>query len=174
VRVSPPLVLLAVGFADVGVRLLYSDHFETAIRILRWQLAGDVAKCLSWAYAGPLLYRGRIRAFNITELTAAALLAIAAWVLIELHGSEGVGQAYLITYLAYLPLAAAVTSLSLGVTARLRHLVVVVSSTVAMAMLAAVEINIYARVAISVVVCIWLWCAGLLSLVFRKIRASIS
>jgi PST family polysaccharide transporter len=121
-KLAPPVVILAISFSDIAIQLLYSHRFDGAIGILRWQFVGDVAKALSWVYAGPLLYRSRVRAFLVTEFTAAVVLAVTTWLLAPQFQVAAPGIAYCLTYAVYLPVSALVLRLSLGVSPRPREL----------------------------------------------------
>ncbi|MEW6434113.1 MAG: oligosaccharide flippase family protein [Myxococcota bacterium] len=124
-KLAPPIVLLAIAFADLAIRLMYSTRFDEAAEILRWQFAGDIAKCLSWVYAGPLLYRGRVRAFLVTELTASAILSASTWLLADQLGIRAAGVGYFLSYMVYLPISAMVVWRSLEVKAQPRELLLV-------------------------------------------------
>lgn len=128
-QVAPPVVFLAIGFADIAIRVMYSHRFDDALGILKWQFVGDVAKCLSWVYAGPLLYRGKVRAFLVTESLAAAMFAIGSWVLIPRFGLAASGIAYLTTYALYLVVTSAVARPVLGVAARRGHIAIAAIGT---------------------------------------------
>jgi PST family polysaccharide transporter len=121
-KLAPPVVILAISFSDIVIQLLYSHRFDVAIGILRWQFAGDVAKALSWVYAGPLLYRSHVRAFLVTEFTAAVVLAVSTWLLTPQFQVAAPGIAYCLTYAVYLPVSALVLRLSLEVSPRPREL----------------------------------------------------
>lgn len=162
-RVAPPVILLAVSFADIGIRLMYSDRFDGALEILKWQFAGDIAKCLSWVYAGPLLYRGNIRGFLTTETLAASALAGGTWALTPLLGLSATGVSYFITYILYLPLAAWVTRRSLGVSPRPRQLALAaVGTAVAVALIGAGH-SWFGRSLGLVAAGIWAWRSGVLN-----------
>lgn len=159
-RFAPPIVLLASAFCATGIHLLYSASFDPAVETLRWHLAGDVAKSFAWAYAGPLLYRGRLRAFLVTEFCATALLASLAWVLVPRVGLAGVGQAYVLTYVVYLVATAIAAKASLGVSPRARHLVIAVGSTVTLLGAAALDSGWVFQIGAVFVSGAWLWRAG--------------
>lgn len=173
-RFAPPIIVLAIAYSDIGVRLLYSDRFDTAMEILKWQFAGDFAKCLAWVYAGPLLFRMRIRAFLVTELIAAVVLATSAYLLVSLDGPRGVGQAYLITQAIYLPIVAVALRVSLKTTARLQDLTVAVATTLGLALMVGLfDYSLAHRALATVAAVLWLWrtggIAGAVSIVRRRI-----
>jgi PST family polysaccharide transporter len=115
VRVAPPVAFLAIALSKDLIHILYSDRFNLAIAILSFQLAGDITRALSWAYAGPLLYRGKLRGFLIAELAGAALAiglnALCIWRL----GPVGAGVAYTLSYVIYVAIAAWVVRAVCGV-----------------------------------------------------------
>lgn len=159
-RLAPPVIFLAIGFADFGIRLMYSHRFEGALEILKWQFVGDIAKCLAWAYAGPLLYRGKIRAYLLTETVAGVTLGLATWVLVPYFGLSAAGLAYLATYLVYLPLTAVVAT-SIGLRARGRHLGVALAGTVVAAALVLLGHDWLGRASALIAALFWAHRAGL-------------
>ena len=168
-KYAPPIVLLAATFAGLGIKLLYSSRFDPAIDVLRWQLAGDVAKCFAWVYAGPLLYRGKVRAFLLSELTAAVLLGGLPWLLVPTLGLAGTGVAYLLTYAGYLALTVAITRASLGVHAQPQHLALAFGSTALLAAIAFFPPTIAVQAIATVMGAAWLWRVGAFSLVLRRV-----
>lgn len=173
IRLAPPIVLLAHSFAGVAVHLLYSSRFDTAVEILAWHLAGDVAKCLSWVYAGPLLFRGHVRPFVVTEGLAAGLLAGFAWLLVPITGAAGVGQAYLLTYSIYLLIAAVAARKSLGILGRSLHLTIAWLSTGGLAILSTERATPGRQVTAVIFAGLWVWIAGVAQLALHKARTSI-
>jgi PST family polysaccharide transporter len=160
-NLAPPLVLMAVAFAGVAVNLLYSARFAPAVEILAWQLSGDVAKCLSWVYAGPLLFRGRVRAYITTEVLGATLFATAAFFFLRASGVNGVGQAYFVTYALYLPLTAIVLRLSCRVRARTRDLTIVGAVTTILGILASFFTDQpLVRAGLVFGAAVWIWRSG--------------
>ena len=170
-KFAPPAVLLVVAFSGLGVRLLYSSGFEPAVEILKWQLAGDVAKCFAWAYAGPLLYRGRVRAFMFAEFTVAVFLAGLSWILVPRFGAVGAGQAYLASHVVYLVAATIAARVSLGLRPKVQHIVIAVACTAVLAGIAALPTNIFIQGGLTVASLIWLIASGALPEIAKKVRA---
>lgn len=171
-KYAPPLVLLAASFSGLAISLLYSSKFSTAAEILRWQLAGDVAKCFSWAWAGPLLYRGRVRAFLFTESSVALLMGGLPWLLIPLFGPVGVGISYCVSYALYAVIVALVARRSLQVTPRARHVSLFIVGTLVLSVLATLSLSWWVRGAALLVSATWLWRAGALSRVLNRLGYS--
>lgn len=170
-KFAPPAVLLVVAFSGLGVRLLYSSGFEPAVEILKWQLAGDVAKCFAWAYAGPLLYRGRVRAYMFAEFTISALLAGLSWLLVPHFGAVGAGQAYLLGHFVYLFAAALAVRVSLGIRPKWQHLLIAVVLTAVLAAVAAYPTHLLIQAALTLASIVWLVVSGALPEIAKKVRA---
>lgn len=175
-RAAPPVILGVICLREVGLRVLYSHAFDLAGSILAWQLVGDTLRCMAWAYAGPLLLRGRRRAFAFTEGTAAVLLATTTLILVPRLGAVGAGIAYCVTYVVYAPVAALALQRSCGVQIEWRWLGVGLALTLAFAaFVALLDDSIVARgigVAVSL---LWFWLGPgreLLSTVMRARRPS--
>ncbi|MCI0669447.1 MAG: hypothetical protein L0Y64_03180, partial [Myxococcaceae bacterium] len=101
-RSAPPVALAAIALVDLVIEFLYSGQFSPAAGLLAWQLVGDLPKALSWVLGGPLLYRGKVRAFLVAELFYLVAFGGGALVCIPLWGLEGVGFAYAFAYVAFL------------------------------------------------------------------------
>jgi PST family polysaccharide transporter len=114
-RVAPAVVLGGIAFRDVAVRLLYSLRFASAADLLGWQMTGDLSKAISWAVAGPLLLRGRVRAYLVCEILGVGIHAVASLALIPRFGLIGEGYAQVMAYVVYGFIALAVVRRSCGV-----------------------------------------------------------
>ncbi len=114
-RNAPPLILLAIAVRHPAFQLLYSRQFDVAPDVAGFQMAGDLARAVSWAHAAPLLYRGHIRLFMITEFAAAGLLAALSYCLIPLFGVRGAAYAYTLNYVIYVILCSVVLYRGCGV-----------------------------------------------------------
>jgi PST family polysaccharide transporter len=97
----PPLLLGAIAVRTIGMRLLYDERFTVAADILGYQLAGDVLRGASWIIAGPLLVRGQLRAFLLTEFVGACALAGLVRALLPLYGPPALGLGYVLGYAVY-------------------------------------------------------------------------
>lgn len=128
-RALPPILLAALALRGPILDLLYTPEFSGASDVLGLLIAGDFARAISWAQAGPLLYRSRLRAFLLTEGLAAALLILGAIVFVPRTGVTGVGYAYVSTYLAYMLATSFVLRTSCEVPVRPSRLVIGVCGT---------------------------------------------
>jgi len=120
IRTGGPIILVAIAVREPAIKLLYSGKFAVAAEMVGYQMAGDLAKAVSWAHAGPLLYRGKVRLFLITEGIGAGLLATLSVILVVHTGVQGPSYAYAVTYVVYAFVTALVISRGCGVTIRWR------------------------------------------------------
>jgi len=170
VAATAPLVMaLGLPVRRIVVHAIFSSRFDPAIEILGIMMATDVAKAVSWASAGPLLYRGKVAAFVVTESVAAVCLAGGAAILIPMFGLVGVGYAYGLSYFVYLPVAALVTAKSCGVRFDVPGIAVgYVVSALGFAFVHWLTPYAWAAVALPVVGLVWfLVCGGARSAVLR-------
>jgi PST family polysaccharide transporter len=99
-----PALLAMLGLAPWVIRLLYSAEFGPATEILRWQLMGDIFKVMSWPLGFILLASGAGKTFIITETLGMAVFVIGVLILLPIIGISATGVAFLMLYIAYLPL----------------------------------------------------------------------
>lgn len=97
-------VLLAMmGLAPWIIELLYSNQFKDSAAILRWQIAGDFLKILSWPLGFILLAANNGRTFLLAEMLAYAVFVGLTWAALPWLGVEATGLAFLGMYAVYLP-----------------------------------------------------------------------
>lgn len=99
---SLPVMLAVQAIAPWLITLLYSDSFTGAVTMLRWQIAGDVVKIISWPLAFVLLAQQRGIAYWLVESSIVLALVSSSFVLIPRFGIAGIGASYLIGYIVYL------------------------------------------------------------------------
>ncbi len=121
-RVTPPLVFLAITLREPLIAVMYDSRFTLAGQMLGYMLATDILKAVSWSYAGPLPMRGQVRAFLLTE--SVALVVGVPMVAAAIHwlGPSAIGLGLLASTVVYLGVAAAVVSRACGVTVAPWHL----------------------------------------------------
>jgi O-antigen/teichoic acid export membrane protein len=171
-RITPPIIILAVGFRREIVEALYSHKFDPAVELMGIQMTGDFAKAVSWAHAGPLLYRGRIRAFLCTEVFASGTMIATVIPLVHRYGLDGVGYAYVITYASYVVVTAVALRIDCSVPFRLRYLLGTAAVTAALILMVPLERRVpSSRWLFAVGAIIWLQRAGVLAHLREGIRA---
>lgn len=99
-----PVLLAMLGLAPWVIKLLYSAEFAPAVEILRWQLLGDILKVMSWPLGFVLLAAGAGKTYVATESIGMGILLLAMFLLLPVIGVTASGVAFLLMYVAYLPL----------------------------------------------------------------------
>jgi O-antigen/teichoic acid export membrane protein len=109
-----PVILGALWLAPLLVPLLTSPAFTPSIKVLEWQLVGDVLKLSSWVMAFVVLARAGSAWFLLTELVAGVTSLFASLWAMRVFGLPGLGIAYVITYGAYWLIVAVVVHRRFG------------------------------------------------------------
>ncbi len=172
---APPLILIAIAVREPMVHLLYSGEFDRAGTMLGYQMAADLAKALSFVYAGVLLFRGEVRAYLVTEVLGASLLGVSALVLVPLFGEIGASYAYAITYSLYVVIAAVALSRACDVSVRWRPVVLALVFTAGAT--GAVEVTGHwpmLRWVLLGVGCLWAMRTGVAHLVWTRVWTKLS
>ncbi|MCD9475609.1 O-antigen translocase [Photobacterium phosphoreum] len=103
--VALPVVILAAGIVyllrDVAISVLFTKDFYNAREFFAIQLLGDVVKIISWIFAYPMLSRGNVKIFVISELLFSFIFVLLAFVFIPIFGVHGANYAYLLNYILY-------------------------------------------------------------------------
>lgn len=102
VLIMVPMICAMIVFKPLLMTLLYTHEFAPSLMVLRWMLIGDYIKVASWALAMPMLAYADMRAFFWSEvISKAALIGLAAVSVFGFSSIEGVGAAFLISYVGY-------------------------------------------------------------------------
>ena len=101
---SGPVFIAMLGLAPWVIHLLYSAAFAPAAEVLRWQILGDVLKVASWPLGFVILAAGAGKTFFVTETSVLLLMGSLVAGLATTMGLQITGIAFLVMYLAYLPL----------------------------------------------------------------------
>lgn len=86
---------------DFIITVLFTSDFEKARDIFAIQLIGDVVKIISWLYAFPMIAKGAIKVFTLTEIFFSFTLVLLSWFFISRLGVQGANLGYLINYCFY-------------------------------------------------------------------------
>lgn len=114
ILLAGPLILGIFALAPWVVTLLYSSEFVPAANVLRWQAIGTLFIVIGWPMSFILLAAGAGRAYFVTAIVPALVMAGATWLLMERFGLEGTGMGYFAAYLVYLPLQFALAAPKIG------------------------------------------------------------
>ena len=102
--VATPLIVLMLLVAPPILNLLYSNGFNAASTLLRWQILGTFLKVIIWPLGFILLSKGRGARFLIVECTWFIVFYVATRLLWPHYGLDAAGIAYVIAYIIYMPL----------------------------------------------------------------------
>jgi O-antigen/teichoic acid export membrane protein len=100
---SAPFLLTLLGFSPWIIPLLYSSEFGPAVEILRWQLLGDILKIVCFPLGFVVMAAGAGKTFLAVELLTTGVLVLGVFVGLPLIGVAATGVAYLVVYVALLP-----------------------------------------------------------------------
>lgn len=98
---SLPALLATILFAPLGIEVLYSGKFNTAIPILRWSVFGILGRVLSWPLSFTMLALGRGKLFFYVELSANVLHLLLVYYCSIRWGLAGTGIGFVILYFYY-------------------------------------------------------------------------
>lgn len=99
-----PILLSLLGLAPWVISILYSVEFRPATSILRWQLLGDVLKVVSWPMSFVVIAYGKAILFMVSEIVVMTIFVFCTWILLPFLKLEATGVAFLVLYLAYVPM----------------------------------------------------------------------
>lgn len=174
-RVVPPALLAAIVLRRVAVRALYDHRFDAAIELVGLQMVADMCKTISWVQAGPLLYRNKVRAFLVVELSGWLALALGAVLLVPRYGLLGVGYAYLGMNVGYTIFSAVVVAKACDVPLDLQRVARTLLFTAgAFAVLVLDRAFAATRWVALAVALVWLHRAGVLQSIFHRLAGRLA
>jgi O-antigen/teichoic acid export membrane protein len=98
-----PMILAALGAAPLVILVFYGESFGNAASMFSWQLGGDVLRIASWPFSFAILAQNKRGSYFFCEVIAWTLFAVVSALLLDQMGLAGVGAAYAVMYLVYLP-----------------------------------------------------------------------
>ena len=93
-------------FSELMIWLLYSERFDGASDVLRWQVLGLLGRIISWPLGFILLARADKVAFLLSEIATMLFHIAVVWLAVRSFGVEGAGMGFLGQYLFYVGLIA--------------------------------------------------------------------
>jgi antigen flippase len=96
-----PMIALVLGLGPILIPLLLTRKFAPVMTILQWQMMGDVLKFSSWALGFVLLARNRSVQYFVVEAIGGMVLLATTCLGLRFFKLEGLGLAYLASYLVY-------------------------------------------------------------------------
>lgn len=95
------LSFLVYLLRDIIIYVLFTKEFATARDLFSVQLIGDVLKIFAWIFAYPMISRGAIKWYVISEITFAVFFVLLSWLFICLFGLQGANIGYTVNYMFY-------------------------------------------------------------------------
>lgn len=99
-----PIVVGMLALAPWLIPVLYSDRFEPAVDILRWQLLGDLFRIVGWSFSFVIVAAGRGTLHFAKSVLLNAILIGTTWLLLPRLGVEAAGVGFLLMTVVHLPL----------------------------------------------------------------------
>ena len=108
IAVMAPVVALFILLREVVVWLLYTPEFNVILTFVSWGMIGTVLRTLSWCLAFTILAKGDGKTYLWTEVASAVINLVLNIVFYRWWGLTGLGIAFLVSYLLYTLIVAAV------------------------------------------------------------------
>lgn len=97
-----PVLLLIIGLAPWVITLLYSAEFGPAVKLLQWQMVGNVFKLASWAVSFSIIAAAHAKTFLLMEFSFNIVYIGVVLTLLPFFGLEATAYAFVLGYLVYL------------------------------------------------------------------------
>lgn len=173
-RVAPPFVLFAIAIRVPLVEILYSGRFGETADVLGIMMAGDVSKSVAYVQAGPLLYRGHVRALILSETITGVLQGVVALLLVPRLGAVGGGWASTISFIVYALVTVLIVERACGIRVnRSRTLASLVFAVAAVLCVRLTAGRPVLQAALAVAAAIQAYRAGLLHAAVAKLRSKL-
>jgi PST family polysaccharide transporter len=172
--IGTPIVLSCIAAGPFIIPLVYAPSFGPAVRILDWQLVGELFRFSSWSLAYVVLARCSGWAYFGTELVAGATALLSTLAAARLFGLPGLGVAYMLTYAVYLLTTYCVVRWKVGTVWSVRNLGPVMVGVAAAVALVALGTSRYAGLKLPIgtaaAVAAWAVCAVRMRDLLRRER----
>ncbi len=109
-----PLIVLLMAGLPLVIRILLTAKFLPIMGLVEWALIGILFKAVSWAIAFIILAKGDSKIFFVSELVSSTIVLITNIVLYHFYQLEGLGFAFLLSYILYLTLVFVIAKVRYG------------------------------------------------------------
>ena len=96
-----PILVLFILMAPLVIIILYSDAFLPTVKYMQWASVGMLFRAISWAIAFLFLAKGDMKVFITNEVVANMIKLVTAIIGYYLWGLDGLGIAFLFSYVLY-------------------------------------------------------------------------
>ncbi|MFO0762293.1 MAG: hypothetical protein U0359_37990 [Byssovorax sp.] len=170
-RLASPVVFAAITFRLPIIHALYNVRFDLAIAMLGVMFSGDILRGVAYVHSAPLLYRGKLSTFLVSEIFFAVASIGLSVGMIRLFGPMGVAYAYVIVFVPYVLLVRFLVRRACGASASVRSIALAFLATAgALAFTWISTLVPWVRWAAMPVALAWMWKTGALEPILRKIR----
>ena len=97
-----PILILLLSALPFVIRILLTPKFMPIIGLIQWALIGVLFKAASWSIAFIILAKGDSKIFFMSEIVGNIIVLTSNILLYHFFKLEGIGFAFLISYLLYL------------------------------------------------------------------------
>jgi O-antigen/teichoic acid export membrane protein len=104
ITIIPIVAAMALGIyllRDVAITLLFTESFRSARDLFLVQLIGDVIKISAWLYAYPMVSRGAMKWYIISEVAFSSSFIVMVLLFVNKIGLAGVVFSYALNYSMY-------------------------------------------------------------------------
>ena len=108
ISVMAPVVALFILLRELVVWILYTPEFNVILTFVSWGMIGTVLRTLSWCLAFTILAKGDGKTYLWTEVASAVINLVLNILFYRWWGLTGLGVAFLVSYLLYTLIVAAV------------------------------------------------------------------
>ena len=108
IAVMAPVVALFILLRELVVWLLYTPEFNVILTFVSWGMIGTILRTLSWCLAFTILAKGDGKTYLWTEVASAVINLVLNIVFYQWWGLNGLGVAFLVSYLLYTLIVAVV------------------------------------------------------------------
>ncbi|MEO7330537.1 MAG: hypothetical protein ABI193_18325, partial [Minicystis sp.] len=169
-RLASPVVFAAITFRHPIIHALYNVRFDLAISMLGVMFAGDIIRGVAYVHSAPLLYRGKLSSFLVSEGFFLAATSAVSVVLVHYFGPMGVAYAYVLVHVPYLFLVRYLLRRTCGAGSSGRSLArTLLTTAAALAFTWASTLVPWLRWVAMPVALVWMWKTGALEPIRKRI-----
>lgn len=93
---ASPIIIGMVGFADIAIKILYSNKFIGAVAVLKWQVVGDFFKIIAWPCGFVFLAKGLGKLYVFFSISYTIIYMAIVYLGWNYFGFLGIGLSFFI------------------------------------------------------------------------------
>lgn len=99
--IAVPVILGALAVVPFLVPLIYSREFIPSVKILEWQMIGDLFRFAGWTMSCAILAHSGAVKYLLTETISGVASVTCLWIWVRWCGLSGLGIGFLAAYMIY-------------------------------------------------------------------------